>query len=130
MTVAVQAIRQVLTYRGGEGQWSWVLHRVSGLGVFLFLALHIFDTSLVYFAPQLYEHAIALYRTWLFGLGEVVLVGAVILHGLNGLRIAILDFWPEAMEYQREMAYGVGALFLVLFVPASLFMLRTILTHL
>src|SRR5512144_1582755 len=49
-----------LRYLGGEGQWSYLLHRITGLGTLLFLAVHILATSTVYFFPSLYEHAIAL----------------------------------------------------------------------
>lgn len=126
LDVAVQGVR----YRGREGQWSWVLHRVTGLGVLLFLVLHVLDTSLVYFKPEWYDHVIGLYRTWVFGIGEILLVGSVVLHGLNGLRIAVLDFWPHYMRHERRLAYVVFALFVVLWVPAGLFMLRTILAHL
>ena len=33
------------TYRGREGQIAWMLHRVTGVGIFLFLALHILDLA-------------------------------------------------------------------------------------
>ena len=41
-------------YRGKEGQLSFILHRLAGLGTLLFLAVHILDTSTVYFFPSLY----------------------------------------------------------------------------
>lgn len=85
-----------LTYRGGEGQISFLLHRVTGLGVLFFLAIHIIDTALVYFAPQLYEYAIELYRSTAFMVGEIGLVFCVLFHGLNGLRIAYCDLFPAA----------------------------------
>ncbi|RAE53574.1 succinate dehydrogenase, cytochrome b556 subunit, partial [Burkholderia multivorans] len=28
-------------YRGGEGMWSWVAHRVTGVGIFFFLLAHV-----------------------------------------------------------------------------------------
>ena len=43
---------EYLTYRGGPGHWSWVLHRLSGIGVFLFLLIHIVDISLIGWGPQ------------------------------------------------------------------------------
>jgi len=38
---------EYLTYRGGPGHWSWVLHRLTGVGVFLFLLIHIVDISII-----------------------------------------------------------------------------------
>jgi hypothetical protein len=49
-------------YRFRTGQLSFVLHRLTGLGTLLFLSVHILDTATVYFFPQLYKHAIDLYR--------------------------------------------------------------------
>ncbi len=126
MTTLVTTITDVLRYRGREGQWSWVLHRISGLGTLLFLSIHILDTATVYFAPQLYSHAMALYRHWLFGIGEIILVACVVYHGLNGLRVTLMDWRPEWMAYQKRVTYWVFAAFLILFIPAGLFMGNTI----
>ncbi len=73
-------------YRGREGQISFILHRLTGLGTLLFLSLHILDTATVYFFPSLYEHAIGLYRTTPLMIGEIILVFCVIYHGVNGDR--------------------------------------------
>ncbi len=127
MTTLVTTLTEGLRYRGREGQWAWLLHRVSGLGTLLFLTLHILDTATVYFAPQLYSHAIDLYRSWFFGIGEIILVACVIYHGLNGVRIAVFDLKPEWMHYQERAAHWVLGIFLVLFIPAAIIMGNTIL---
>ena len=31
--------------------WSWLLHRVTGVGIFLFLLVHILDTSFLLLGP-------------------------------------------------------------------------------
>ena len=43
-----------LRYRGREGMIAWLLHRLSGLGVLLFLVIHIFDIFLMGFGPGQY----------------------------------------------------------------------------
>jgi succinate dehydrogenase / fumarate reductase, cytochrome b subunit len=119
-------------YRGREGQWSFLLHRFTGLGVLLFLAIHIIDTSFVYFAPHLYDEVIHLYRTTLFGIGELGLVFSVFFHGINGLRIAYLDmFQPTGWTIERERRSAVIALVvtLILFVPSAIWMTRNLLIH-
>ena len=77
MASLVTTLSGYLGYRGREGQWSFLLHRISGLGTGLFLTIHILDTSFVYFAPSLYMEAIKLYQSTLAGLGEVALVFCV-----------------------------------------------------
>ncbi|MCH7985312.1 MAG: succinate dehydrogenase, cytochrome b556 subunit, partial [Acidobacteria bacterium] len=58
-------------YRGGEGQWAWILHRFTGLGVLLFLVIHILDTFVIVFGPETYDKVMALYRHPLFRVSEV-----------------------------------------------------------
>ncbi len=111
-------------YRGGEGQWAWILHRVTGVGVFIFLLAHIIDTACIGWGQSVYNKMIALYRNPYFRVGEVLLAGAVLYHALNGIRIIIIDFWPEATVIHRKLFYAVVVLFALLYIPAALYMLE------
>ena len=62
-------------YRGREGMWSWVLHRITGVAIFFFLLVHILDTSLVRLSPEAYNAVMGSYKTPIMGLGEIALVG-------------------------------------------------------
>ena len=88
-------------YRGREGMWSWVLHRITGVAIFFFLLVHILDTSLVRVSPEAYNAVIGTYQTPIMGLGEVALVGAIVFHAFNGLRIILVDFWAWATRHQK-----------------------------
>ena len=48
-------------YKGQSGMWSWLLHRITGLGILLFLFIHIVDISLLGFGPQVYNDGILLF---------------------------------------------------------------------
>ncbi|MBI2842620.1 MAG: succinate dehydrogenase, cytochrome b556 subunit [Armatimonadetes bacterium] len=106
-------------YHGREGMWSWILHRVAGAGIFIFLIAHIVDTSLVGWGPRLYNDAVQLYRHPIGRIGEIILIGAVLFHVTNGIRIIIIDFVPRATQVQRQLFYAAVLLFLILFVPAA-----------
>jgi succinate dehydrogenase cytochrome b subunit len=80
----VLTVKETLRYRGAIGQWSWVLHRLTGLGVVFFLFLHVIDTSFAVFNPAGYEEAIAAYQSPLFTIGEFFLIACVVYHALNG----------------------------------------------
>lgn len=82
-------------YRGREGMWSWVAHRVTGLLIFLFLFVHVLDTALVRVSPEAYNAVIGTYQTPIMGLGEAGLVVAIVFHAFNGLRIVLVDFWAK-----------------------------------
>lgn len=110
-------------YRGREGMWSWVAHRVTGFLIFFFLLVHVLDTSLVRVDPEAYNQVIGTYKNPIMGLGEAGLVAAVVFHALNGVRIVLVDTWSKGTRYQKQLFWGVVVLFLVLmagFLPVHL----------
>jgi succinate dehydrogenase / fumarate reductase, cytochrome b subunit len=110
-------------YRGREGMWSWVLHRITGVAIFFFLLVHILDTALVRLWPEGYNVVIESYKTPVMGLGEIGLVAAIGLHALNGLRIIAIDFLAIGPRIQRLMFWIAIAIWVVLlagFVPRQL----------
>ena len=119
-------------YRGRVGQFSFILHRLAGLGTLLFLAIHILDTSTVYFFPSLYNHAIAIYRSTPFMIAEIFLVFCVIYHGVNGARIALFDlFSPQRWRissHARSAALTL-AVAIILWLPAAFLMTRSLLVN-
>jgi succinate dehydrogenase / fumarate reductase, cytochrome b subunit len=120
-----------MRYRGREGQLSFLLHRFTGLGTVLFLAIHIVDTAFVYFSPELYDHAIAIYQTTLFGIGEMFLVFSVLYHGTNGIRITVFDRWPHLWKIENERKWAIGILIFVIIIwlPMAGWMGYNILHH-
>jgi succinate dehydrogenase / fumarate reductase, cytochrome b subunit len=103
--------------------WSWVLHRITGVAIYFFLLVHILDTSLVRLSPEAYNAVINQYKTPIMGLGEIALVAAIGLHGLNGIRIILIDFWSFGAKHQKVLYYVVIVLWILLligFVPRQL----------
>jgi succinate dehydrogenase / fumarate reductase, cytochrome b subunit len=106
-------------YRGREGMWSWVAHRITGVGVFFFLFVHVLDTALVRVSPQAYDAVINTYKTPIVAVLEVGLIGAVLFHAFNGVRIILIDFWMKGARYQRQMLWGIVGLWVLLMIPAT-----------
>lgn len=100
-------------YRGREGMWSWVLHRITGVSIFFFLLVHVLDTALIRLSPEAYDAVIGTYKNPVMAIGEVVLVAAIAYHAYNGLRIIAVDFWPWATRHQRQLWWGVLAFWAV-----------------
>lgn len=110
-------------YRGNEGMWSWVLHRITGVAIFFFLLVHILDTALIRVSPEAYNAVIGTYKNPIMGIGEVVLVAAIAYHAFNGLRIILVDFWSKGARYQRQLWWivlGVWAVTMLGFAPRHL----------
>jgi succinate dehydrogenase / fumarate reductase cytochrome b subunit len=118
-----RSFSQGLRYKGNAGMWTWLLHRVTGLGILLFLILHVIDTALVAYRPDLYDHALNIYRHPVFRVAELGIFFAVMFHAFNGLRIIIQDFWPIAMLHQRRLALGAIGLTALLILPVAWMML-------
>ena len=123
MATLVTTITETLRYRGKLGQWSWAFHRLSGLGVLLFLVLHVIDTTWAAFYPELYAEAINEYQSPLFTLGEFALVAAVVYHAINGLRIVYFDYRPHLWHLQQRAAMAVFAVVGVILLPVFVLML-------
>ncbi|MBN1310492.1 MAG: succinate dehydrogenase, cytochrome b556 subunit [Anaerolineae bacterium] len=122
MSTFIPTVRETFRYKGKEGQLAWIGHRLGGLGTLIFFIIHVVDTSWVYFWPQGYHHAIVLYRSWPFQIGELLLVLLVIYHGLNGLRITLMDWKPTLWRYQRQMTLGTFGLTVLFYIPAFIIM--------
>jgi succinate dehydrogenase / fumarate reductase cytochrome b subunit len=109
--------------------WSWVLHRVAGVGTLVFVIMHVIDTSWATFYPELYARAIEAYATPIFTVGEFALVACVVYHALNGYRVAILDFRPQWWRHQALAARLVLLGTLLLLIPAFIIMFGHVLNY-
>ncbi|MEA3190934.1 MAG: succinate dehydrogenase / fumarate reductase, cytochrome b subunit [Thermoplasmata archaeon] len=94
-------------YQLKEGQIAYILHRVSGVAVILFLFAHLVENFFLLLGRDAYNAAIGIYDTWYFRLGEFGLIAAVTYHALNGLRIVAIDFWQASTRHHKQMWYAV-----------------------
>ena len=115
-------------YRGQSGHWSWLLHRVTGLGVLLFLLIHIVDITLVGFGPTVYNNALLVFDTPIVRMTSLALIASVLFHAFNGVRVILIDFWPAAHKYQQQLFYGAIALSIAGFIPMAYFVIIPIFT--
>lgn len=110
-------------YRGKSGQWAFITHRVTGFLVFMFLLLHVVDVSLVQ-DKHLYNEVHAVYGNVVLRLFEVGLLFALVFHALNGLRIVMIDFFPDAIRRDKTLFGIVVFLTLAAGIPGGYVILR------
>ena len=106
-------------YKGHVGQYSWLLHRVTGVAIILFLFAHVVDTAVVGWGPDAYNRVASVYHNPFIRLLELALVGMVIYHALNGVRIMLIDFFPGLSRYHAGLFYGEMVLFLGSMIPIT-----------
>jgi len=116
-------------YRGREGMWSWVLHRITGVAIFFFLLVHVLDTALIRVSPEAYDAVIGTYKNPIMGFGEVVLVAGIAYHAFNGLRVILIDFWSKGAKYQRQMFWCVIIVWIVTIAGFSARHIPNVLSH-
>lgn len=113
-------MRGVLSYDGREGQISWLLHRLAGLGILLFLYLHIFDIWLMGLGREAFERFLFIYHSPPFKVLIAFLIFGVLYHAVNGLRVILVDFWPGAAKRQRQLVWIETVILLAVLIPTLL----------
>lgn len=94
------------------GMYAYILNRLSALGLVAYLYLHLAVLSLLAGGPAQWDSFIAAMRSPFFLLLDVILLAGLLIHGLNGLRVALVGF-GVGVKAQR-------ALFIVLMALAAL----------
>jgi succinate dehydrogenase cytochrome b subunit len=113
-------------YRGHEGQWSWLVHRITGVAIILFLFAHVVDTAVVGWGPEAYNRVVSVYENPTVRLLELGLVAAVISHALNGVKIMLIDFFPSLTSKIRLLGFATLGLFIAVMIPITWIMVGQI----
>ncbi len=108
-----------LRYQGKGPMLTYILHRIGGLGIVIFVTVHMLSSWLGgdvgSFLNKIYEH-------WLF---QIFIFFCALFHAINGLRIVILDLWPKLIEHQREAIWVEWLVFIPLYGIAVIVILKT-----
>ncbi|MEI6290268.1 MAG: hypothetical protein WCP19_07520 [Chloroflexota bacterium] len=107
-----------LRYKGKGPMLTFILHRIGGLGIALFVGTHVLVSFLGGPTGRVINN---LYESWVF---QIFVFFCVLFHMINGLRITILDLWPSLIEYQREAIWVEWAVFIPLFSFAAFVIIR------
>jgi succinate dehydrogenase / fumarate reductase cytochrome b subunit len=92
-----------LKYRGGGPMLVWILHRIGGLAIIIFVSLHVISS---FFMQQTgSDFATTINRIYESVYFQVFIYFFVLFHAINGLRIILADFLPKLLQYQREMIW-------------------------
>lgn len=109
-------------YKGGGPMLTWVLHRISGLGIIIFVSLHVIASFLTQqLGSDLGIFVNIIYESIYF---QLFIVFCAIFHGVNGFRIIILDIWPRLIRYQKESTWVEWFVILPLYGLTALLMIQ------
>jgi succinate dehydrogenase / fumarate reductase cytochrome b subunit len=109
------------------GFLSFVLRRLTGVALVLYLFTHMWVIGSALGGPESFDARLATVQTPLFKLAEIALLAAVLVHGFDGLRLLLVN-WFDITSYRRSLfyaAFGIAAvLTLAGGIPILLFMLE------
>jgi succinate dehydrogenase / fumarate reductase cytochrome b subunit len=116
-TPAPGSFHQLALYRR-KYAWRYVgnvafwIQRLTGVALVGYLIVHVHTVRDLQ-DPAKFDAALKLFGSPLFKLGEIALLGTVILHALNGVRLTLFDLGVE-LTRQRQwfwyFAIGLGGI--------------------
>jgi succinate dehydrogenase / fumarate reductase cytochrome b subunit len=109
-------------HRRGHGGRAFALHRLTGLVIVCYLYLHLAVLSMLLIGRSSWSSFLSLVTAKEFLALEAVLIGAVLFHGLNGIRVALVGS-GIAVSRERTMLWAAAALATAGFVFAALHIL-------
>jgi succinate dehydrogenase cytochrome b subunit len=74
------------------GGWAFALNRLAGLGILVYLYLHLVILSQLARGPEAWDSFVALASSPLILAFDVVLLAGLLIHGLNGVRVTLVGF--------------------------------------
>lgn len=88
------------------GFLSFVLRRVTGVALVLYLFLHMWVIGSINDSPGAFDVRLALVQTPVFKFAEVLLLAAVVYHGIDGIRLLLVHYF-NMTEYRKSLLYAV-----------------------
>ncbi len=117
-------------YRLHPGYIAWILHRVTGVLLGLYLFLHIWVIHYLAQGEQAFNKVMGIVQSPLFLVLEVGLLGTVVYHGINGLRVILVDYGNMAKrEIFRKAVYVTFALSAAIIIAGGIPMLMHAFSH-
>lgn len=88
------------------GSWAFILNRITALGLTFYLFLHLIVLSQLAVGPEAYANFLHYAHAPLIKVGEMLVIAAGLIHGLNGIRIALTSFGIGATR-QKQIFVGM-----------------------
>lgn len=109
----------------GHGGRALALHRITGLVIIIYLYLHLAVLSMLLIGRSAWGSFLSLVTAKGFLALEAVLIGTVLFHALNGIRVALVGS-GIAVKHERKMLWAAAAVTTAGLTYATLHILGTL----
>lgn len=83
--------QEVSSHRGG--MWAWLFQRITGVLLIVCLAIHLIFTHILGIGELSYDSVGDRLAHASLAAVDIILLAAVLYHGLNGFRMVLMDYW-------------------------------------
>lgn len=104
------------------GTYAFILNRITAIGLTFYLFLHLIVLGQLAKGPEGYDNFLRMIDSPLYLFGELLVIAAVLIHGLNGIRVALTSF-GIGVNAQKQAFYAV---MVVAIVGSLIFAVRMI----
>lgn len=112
-----------LGYKGQGPFLTFILHRIGGAGMAIFITIHILATFAEKQGLAIGDFINDIYMSPPF---QIFILFCVLFHAINGLRITILDIFPQKLiPYHRQAIMIEWIVFILLFGFAAVSVVTT-----
>ncbi len=136
-----------MSKKGRKGILGWIipitnierllysLHRITGIGLTLYLFIHIYETSMRALGRETWISTSEFLDNPVFHIGLLLVVLAAIFHGANGIRLILQELgliapkptqpvYPYRKYHRERRVYMVTITMLILGIGVAIFALR------
>ena len=104
-----------MRYRWHLGYVAWLLNRITGIAITGYLVLHIWVIHHLSKGPAEFNQVMNFVQQPLFKLGEIGLLGIILYHAANGVRLLFVE-WGGGVNYHKRLFWYVMVVGVILFV--------------
>lgn len=91
------------------GTFGFILNRITALGLTLYLMMHLIALGQLAQGADAYDGFVAMMKSPWIKIGELLVIAAGVIHGLNGIRIALNSF---GIGVRRQQMMFIGLMVL------------------
>ncbi len=99
-------MRVIKRYRIHLGTFAWILHRLSGLALIFYMLLHIWVIHHLSVGEESFNGIMEFFNNPLFKFLEIGLVGVILYHLWNGLRVTLIDM--GVLVERQKLLFGIA----------------------
>jgi succinate dehydrogenase / fumarate reductase cytochrome b subunit len=128
MNGIIQNLFQDVVKNKKIGMWAWLLQRLTGVLLALYLFAHLTVISYSQRGAGAFDRLSLSIQTPGWYALDIALIVGIVFHGLNGIRIIAVEFGAMARA-QKAWLFGMGAIGLVIVIFGVLGIVQKMMGH-